>query len=264
MTELSEFANSSELWPTPTGRWSVLGIEPEVFEQKLLAAGLAPSSLRPYHADELPYLDGLLLAGALSTAADPVALLRTLTPSLKPSATLAIIDWQADGPPTYGPNFEVRFKRGLLCRLLRAAGFGQVDTMDYHPVYYEVFAVKGPPRPLPHAAEFVEVAQLSDLPGNSMKKVEVYGHQIVVANTGREIVAFAHACPHAEGPLELGRLRRQLIACPLHGYIWNVSTGNPVMPDDEDCLRRYSVKVDDVRDTIMVSLAPPPESIVAD
>ncbi|MCB0166399.1 MAG: Rieske (2Fe-2S) protein [Anaerolineae bacterium] len=264
MTELSEFADSSELWPDLSGYWSVLGVEVEAFEQKLLAAGLTPGGLLPYHEDELPHRDGLLLAGALSNADDPVALIQALTRRLKPSATLAIVDWQADGPPTYGPNFDVRFKRGFLCRLLRASGFGQVETLNYHPVYYVVFAVKGPPQPLPHAAEFVEVAQVADLPGNSMKKVEIYGHQIIVANTGREIVAFANSCPHADGPLELGRLRRQLIACPLHGYIWNVSTGNPVMPDDEDCLRRYSVKIDDVHDTIMVSLAPPPESLIAD
>lgn len=264
MTELSEFADSLELWPIPTGYWSVLGIELDVFEQKLLAAGLAPAGLLPYHENNLPRLDGLLLAGALSNAADPIALVRALTPRLKPSATLVVVDWQADGPPTYGPNFDVRFKRGFLCRMLRTAGFGQVENLEYHPVYYVVSAVKGPPQRLLHTAEFVEVAQLADLPGNSMKKVEVHGQPIIVANTGREIVAFAQACPHADGPLELGRLRRQLIACPLHGYIWNVSTGHPVMPDDEDCLRRYSVKINAAHDTIMVSLAPPPESLVAD
>jgi nitrite reductase/ring-hydroxylating ferredoxin subunit len=90
-----------------------------------------------------------------------------------------------------------------------------------------------------------------------MKLVEVLGQKVVVANTGKEIVAFAAACPHAEGPLHEGRLRGRNIVCPLHAYIWNVRTGEPVEPAQEDTLRRYTVRVDPERGQVWVALVEP-------
>jgi nitrite reductase/ring-hydroxylating ferredoxin subunit len=92
-----------------------------------------------------------------------------------------------------------------------------------------------------------------------MKLVELFGQKVVVANTGKEIVAFGAACPHADGPLHEGRLRGRNIVCPLHAYIWNVYTGEPVEPAQEDILQRYPVRVDPVRGQVWVALAEPPD-----
>jgi toluene monooxygenase system ferredoxin subunit len=77
-----------------------------------------------------------------------------------------------------------------------------------------------------------------------MKLINLFGQVVIVANTGKEIVAFAQQCPHAEGRLDEGRLRGRNVICPVHYYIWNVSSGEPVAPEDEDILPRYLVRVD--------------------
>ena len=118
-------------------------------------------------------------------------------------------------------------------------------------------AKKGAPHFLPQANQFVDVAHLNELPKNAMKKVELFGHKIIVANTGQEIVAFTQSCPHANGPFDKGLLRGRNVVCPLHGYIWNVHSGEPVEPADEDLLPRYSVKIDADMGRILVALAPP-------
>ena len=262
MTKLSEFITSLATQPAPHSHWSIGGVDVEAFEQHLQAASQTQLQIQPYDRANVAHLDGLLLTEALSTHEKPLELLQQITAQLPLSSTIIIIDWQADGPPTHGPDFDVRFKKGQLCRLLRQWGFGQIETLENHPLYYIVQAIKGPPSAIDHADEFVEVAHLVELPRNSLKKVEIFGHKIVIANTGREIVAFDQACPHANGPLDIGLLRRRNIACPLHGYIWDVSTGEPVYPDDEDCLRRYKVKIDQEQQKIMVSLATPTEDLV--
>jgi nitrite reductase/ring-hydroxylating ferredoxin subunit len=170
-------------------------------------------------------------------------------------ATLLVVEWQDDGLLTYGPDLSLRFKKGRLRRFLREHGFGRVETIEQQPLHYVVSAVKGPALAEPEG--WVEVASLEELPKNGMKLVELFGQKVVVANTGKEVVAFASACPHSGGLLHEGRLRGRNILCPLHAYIWNVCTGEPVEPAQEDILRRYSVRVDPACGQVWVALAEP-------
>lgn len=246
---LAQIVTNLNIQTQPGQCWAVLGPEAEAFGVKLHPAQLF---------DQLdPDLDGLLLARVLSSQVEAASWLEQVVTSLKDEAVLVVIDWQYEGPPNYGPDLEWRFKRGKLCRLLRESGFGLVETLDSQPVYYVVRAVKGPLSPRPHAGEFVVVAELGELSKNAMKRVELFGHKIIVANTGKEIVAFARACPHDNAPLDKGILRGRNIVCPSHAYIWNVHTGAPVEPADEDILPRYPVKVDADRGQILVALEAP-------
>jgi nitrite reductase/ring-hydroxylating ferredoxin subunit len=211
---------------------------------------------QPFRPEIGLQLDGLLLAGALSggSPAQAEAWLRQTAGRLKESARLIVIEWQADGPLEVGPELEHRFKKGRLGRLLRQLGFGRLETLAHQPHYYILQATRAaPPAPADH---FIDVAGLDELPKNGMKPVELLGCQLVIANTGKEIVAFARACPHAGSPLERGILRRRDLACRQHGYIWDVCTGEPVEPADEDILTRYPVRIDAERRRVLVALTP--------
>jgi toluene monooxygenase system ferredoxin subunit len=251
---LSELITTLPIQPQPDQCWAVLGPEASAFAAKLRLAGVRPANLQPGSTDILPELDGLLLAGALSAEVNAVTWLQQTVEPLKKGALLVVVEWQSDGPLDVGPELERRFKRGKLCRLLRGLGFGMVRIVQSQPLYYLVGAVKAPPAPQPHAGEFVTVATLDELPKNGMKQVELFGQPIIVANTGREIVAFAATCPHASTPLYKGKLRGRQIICALHFYMWNVCTGEPVDPDDEDILPTYPVKVDIERGWVQVAL----------
>jgi nitrite reductase/ring-hydroxylating ferredoxin subunit len=233
-------------------RWSAVG--PEALALQALLRSPEITWLN-FSEEIIPTLDGLLLAGALSAVAEAQTWLWQLIHLLREGAVLLVIDWQDDGLLTYGPDLSTRFKKGRLCRFLRENSFGLVETVEHQPLYYVVNAIKGPAPAVPHATELVEVASLAELPKNGMKLVKLFDHKIVVANTGKEIVAFAATCPHAGGLLSEGRLRGRNVVCPLHAYIWNVRTGEPVEPVQEDTLRRYTVQVD--RGRVLVALAEP-------
>lgn len=240
--------------PLPPGqRWAVLGPEAVEFETKLRHVVGQAASLT-YQPATASQLDGLLLAGALSAEMEPTIWLKQIMASLKPEARLLIIDWQADGPLDAGPDLQNRFNRGKLSRLLRENGFGVVNLVSNRPRYYVVQGVKRQPPPPLHAGEFVTVATLAELPKNGMKQVELFGQPLIVANTGREIVAFARACPHAGNSLAGGKLRGRYIVCPVHFYMWNVCTGEPEQPADEDTLPTHLVKVDEAQGVVQVAL----------
>jgi len=253
MMNLSELITLLPIQLQPGKRWAVLGPEAEAVALRLK---LGQADILP-HPDAIgPEYDHLLLVGALSVEAEAVTWLKRVSETLPEGTTLVVIDWQGDGPLDQGPDLEQRFKRGKLYRLLRESGFGRIETLTNHPVYYIVWTVKEPPAPLPHAGEFVTVATLDELPKNGMKQVELFGHRLIVANTGREIVAFAQACPHTGSALNKGKLRGRQIICPLHFYMWDVCTGEPVEPADEDTLPLYPVKVDIEKGVVQVALTP--------
>lgn len=236
----------------PNLRWVVLGSEAEAFAAKL---ALGPEEILPDADFISPKLQGLLLAGALSAEVEATTWLDQLLAALPEQARLLVIEWQGDGPLDVGPDLKRRFKRGKLCRHLRQAGFSQIEVLVNHPLYYIAQAVNQAPAPLPHRGEFVPVATLAELPESGMKQVEVFGQSIIVANTGREIVAFAQACPHAGTSLLRGKLKGRVIICPLHYYIWHVNTGEPIEPADEDILPLYPVRVDSASGIIQVALS---------
>lgn len=242
---LSQLVTRLEIAAQPGQRWLVVGPEADIFAGRLQVTSAEPV----FHQNQVslaaePAYDGLLLAGALSTGTQTLAWLESLLAAIKTGASLVVVDWQADGRLDFGPDLEYRVKQGRVRRMLRTASFSQIQVMVDHPLYYAVRAIKAAPRPVPHAGEFVAVATVAELPRNTMKEVEIFGQKVVIANTGQEIVAFAGACPHAGQPLHGGKLRGRKVICPRHGYIWNVCTGEPIEPADEDILPRYPVRVE--------------------
>jgi nitrite reductase/ring-hydroxylating ferredoxin subunit len=246
---LSDLTPTLPLQPQPGQRWAVLGPEAEAFRAKFHTEAVPADNIDPAE------LDGLLLAGALSAAAEATLWLKQILASLPEGAALVVVDWQGDGPLDLGPDLERRFKRGRLSRLLREEGFSRIELLVNDPCCYVLRAIKAPPAPPSHAGEFVTVATLAELPKNRMKRVELFGQPIIVANTGREIVAFAPVCPHAGTSLLKGTLKGRHIICPLHFYMWNVCSGEPVEPADEDILPCYPVRVDAESGAIRVAIA---------
>lgn len=231
------------------GRWTVLG--PEV-ETDRFRAKLASTKLLDHTK---PNPDGLILVGAISAQSAPLAWLAEKTEALNDGNSVVVIDWQYDGPVDSGPPLERRLRKGKVRRWFGENGFGVVTTLANQSLFYVIKAVKGPAPAVPHAGDFVAVATVAELPKNTLKRVELFGQPVVVANTGKEIVAFALACPHAGKPLDNGLLRGRNIVCRAHHYIWNVCSGEPVEPSDEDILPRYPVRVDQNTGQILVALA---------
>lgn len=102
---------------------------------------------------------------------------------------------------------------------------------------------------------FHPVLDAATLPHGASKAVEIEGHSILVCNAGGEYFAVQNRCTHQDSPLEGGRIRNGLIACPLHGVMFDVRTGCGKGQMGRVPLRTYALRV--VEGRIEVSLAAP-------
>jgi nitrite reductase/ring-hydroxylating ferredoxin subunit len=91
----------------------------------------------------------------------------------------------------------------------------------------------------------VRVARLEDLPAGAPRLVQVEGRRIVLARVGDTVYACADACAHRGGPLSEGRLSGPRLACPWHGWHYDVRSGQCVFPGRGAAVATYPVEVAD-------------------
>jgi nitrite reductase/ring-hydroxylating ferredoxin subunit len=92
-------------------------------------------------------------------------------------------------------------------------------------------------------SDFVPVGSASDIAPGAWQKFQVAGHDVVVFNVEGEFHAIDDTCPHRGGPLSHGFLEGSIVYCPLHGWPFDVTTGEmPGAP--EICIPRYPVKIE--------------------
>ena len=92
--------------------------------------------------------------------------------------------------------------------------------------------------------EFVRVAEVTELAPGEMKVVECGEDQVLLVNLDGSMYACDNICTHAGAPLNEGSLEGELVECPLHGSVFNVTNGEVVGPPAEDELRVFQVRVD--------------------
>jgi nitrite reductase/ring-hydroxylating ferredoxin subunit len=89
------------------------------------------------------------------------------------------------------------------------------------------------------------VARLDDLPLAQPRLAEAAGARIVLTRVGDRVYACADACAHKGGPLSEGRLSGTRLACPWHGWQYDVRTGECVFPGRGASVATYAVRIED-------------------
>ena len=102
------------------------------------------------------------------------------------------------------------------------------------------------------AQEFAEAGKAGELAPGTMKRVDVRGRRILLANVQGRICAVDDTCTHEEASLSTGVLKGELVKCPLHGSRFNVCTGKALEEPAEEDLRTYPVRLEGAR--ILVGL----------
>jgi 3-phenylpropionate/trans-cinnamate dioxygenase ferredoxin subunit len=74
------------------------------------------------------------------------------------------------------------------------------------------------------------VAVLAEVPPGQPTLVEVDGLRIVLTRIGDAVYACGDVCAHRGGHLSEGRLSGTRLACPLHGWLYDVRTGQCLFP----------------------------------
>lgn len=80
--------------------------------------------------------------------------------------------------------------------------------------------------------------------------VEVEGRRIVLVRAGDAVYALADACAHKGGPLSEGKLSGTRLACPWHGWHYDVKTGQCVFPGRGASVASYPVSITDGEITV--------------
>lgn len=103
--------------------------------------------------------------------------------------------------------------------------------------------------------DFVKVASVSDISPGDMKAVEVGGEQVLLVNVEGSIHACDDVCSHSYASLSEGDLDGVEVQCPLHGALFNVTTGAVITPPADAPLRLFEIRVEG--DDVLVG---PPKS----
>ncbi len=105
-------------------------------------------------------------------------------------------------------------------------------------------------------SEFVRVARVSDVPPGSVRRVEVAGRLIALANVGGEFFAIDDTCTHERASLSEGGLSGEVVVCPKHGSRFNVKTGRVLSLPAVRSVAVYPVHVEG--EAVLVSPEPRP------
>ena len=79
---------------------------------------------------------------------------------------------------------------------------------------------------------FVRAARIEEVPPGSARVVVVQGVPVALFNVAGRFHAVSNVCLHRGGPIGEGSLDGSVVTCPLHGWEYDVRTGenttNPV------------------------------------
>lgn len=101
-------------------------------------------------------------------------------------------------------------------------------------------------------ADWLAVAQLSELARRKKKQVDVNGEPVALFLVGSQVFALADTCMHKQRSLSKGVLLNGRIVCPGHQWEFDPATGYV----EEQCRYQptYDVRVED--DTVYVATRP--------
>ena len=94
---------------------------------------------------------------------------------------------------------------------------------------------------------------LADLTPGQPMLVQAEGTRVVLVRVGDRVHALGDVCAHRGGPLSGGKLSGMRLACPWHGWMYDVRTGQCVFPGRGGAVPSYPVHVEDDEVRVEVS-----------
>ena|SRR3984957_13403801 len=71
----------------------------------------------------------------------------------------------------------------------------------------------------------LRAARKDEIPAGSIREFQVDGNTLAISNVGGKFYAINNTCLHRGGPLGQGELDGKIVACPWHGWQYDVTTG---------------------------------------
>ena len=87
----------------------------------------------------------------------------------------------------------------------------------------------------------VAVAASADVAEGHSISVQTSLGEVLLARSNGQVFAVENRCTHQHAPLVGGRIRRGMIACPLHSVMFDLATGTPRGSLTKKPLRTFGV-----------------------
>jgi 3-phenylpropionate/trans-cinnamate dioxygenase ferredoxin subunit len=105
--------------------------------------------------------------------------------------------------------------------------------------------------------QFVCIGTINEFASGALQRVQVGQAEVIVAVVAGECFAFENLCPHQQYAMfHHGIIREYEISCPMHGWSFDVRTGNAIKGNGK--LNIYQVEVRE--DKLWLKYAEPEQS----
>lgn len=94
-------------------------------------------------------------------------------------------------------------------------------------------------------SELIAVADENELQPGQMKKIEVAGRKLLLANAEGNYYIVDEMCSHEDFSLYLGCIKGKTIKCSLHGSYFNLETGEPLEEPACEAINTFKVIIKD-------------------
>lgn len=96
---------------------------------------------------------------------------------------------------------------------------------------------------------WIDICALADVPLRGARRVESPRGTIALFRTGDDrAFALLDRCPHKQGPLSMGIVHGHAVTCPLHSWVIDLASGEPLGADaGKGCTPRFDVRVENAR-----------------
>jgi nitrite reductase/ring-hydroxylating ferredoxin subunit len=93
-------------------------------------------------------------------------------------------------------------------------------------------------------AEFVTVAKAGDVAEGGLRKFDLRGTPVAVANVAGTLYAFGDTCTHLHCSLAEGELDGTTVTCPCHGSRFDVTSGAVLRGPAREPVPSYAARVE--------------------
>src|SRR3970040_2447342 len=77
-------------------------------------------------------------------------------------------------------------------------------------------------------SKWINVTNAKDIALGQMKRFDVEGNEVLIANVHGNFYAVRDRCGHQKAPLSMGKLDGTHVTCPLHGAAFDLTNGKNI------------------------------------
>ncbi len=94
---------------------------------------------------------------------------------------------------------------------------------------------------------WIDIGHIEEVPLRGSRLVKTHIGCVAIFRTAEsEVFAATNSCPHKGGPLSEGIIHGQSVTCPLHNWVFDLTTGH-AQGADEGQITTYPVRIENER-----------------